>query len=47
MQLFQKAGERIAGKASLPTGLLTPIATVTVLLLFARWLSREKIFIRI
>ncbi len=47
MQLFQKAGERIAGKASLPTGWLTPIATVTVLLLFARWLSREKIFIRI
>ncbi|MEI6712238.1 MAG: DUF5009 domain-containing protein [Verrucomicrobiota bacterium] len=47
LQLFQRAGERLIGKANLPMGWLAPIATVTVMLLFARWLYREKIFIRI
>ena len=47
MQLFHRAGERLVGKGGIPTGWMVPIVSLGLMLLFARWLYREKIFIRI
>jgi predicted acyltransferase len=47
MGVFQKAGERLAGKGSVPSSWLAPIAGMVVLLLVARWLYQRRIFIRL
>ncbi|MEY2598670.1 MAG: hypothetical protein RLZZ142_929 [Verrucomicrobiota bacterium] len=45
--LFKRIAERLVPKATEEAKWLLPLATVSITLLFARWLYRNKIFIRI